>query len=132
MGIYCSAMPTAVDIYNKATDGGLEELLRAGVDINTCNDEGSTALHFAAAYGNLAAAKLLVANKANVDLKNKVLLHALVLRQTALDYAEQCGNSEIAAFLRNQQRVPSAAEPAAEEAAALPEQVHLAIMAVPE
>ena len=38
MIIYCSAMATAYNIYNKATDGGLEELLRAGVDINTGNE----------------------------------------------------------------------------------------------
>ena len=31
-------MDPAFDIYNKARDGGLEELLRAGVDINTCDE----------------------------------------------------------------------------------------------
>merc|ERR1712086_354228 len=122
MGNYCSAMPTANEIFLAAKDGGLEELLRAGVDIDYRGSTGShardengktgirTALHCAAAYGELAATKLLVANKANVDLKNQA-------GQTALDVAEFFRHSEVADYLRNLHN------PTAEEAAAKAAQV---------
>ena len=40
---YCSAMPTANEIFLAAKDGGLEELLRAGVDIDYRGSTGSHA-----------------------------------------------------------------------------------------
>merc|ERR1740117_2125336 len=118
-------MPTANDIFLAAKDGGLEELLRAGVDIDYRGSTGShardengktgirTALHCAASYGELAATKLLVANKANVDLKNQA-------GQTPLDVAEFFRHSEVADYLRNYPAIQAAA---AEEAAAKAAQV---------
>merc|ERR1712166_840438 len=70
------------------------ELLRAGVDINACDEDRITALHISAQRGELAATKRLVENKANVDLKTETGV-------TALDAAEQRGHSEVADYLRN-------------------------------
>ena len=85
---------TPKDICGKTRDKGepwLKELLRSNVDINTPDPRvtpappsplpsltsrvsqwGTTALHFAADRGELQVAKLLVANKADLDLKNNV------------------------------------------------------------
>merc|ERR1740130_1899542 len=110
-------MPIANDIFLAAKDGGLEELLRAGVDIDYRGSTGShardengktgirTALHCAAAFGELAATKLLVANKANVDLKNQA-------GQTALECAEFFSHSEVADYLRNLKPEEAAAKAA--------------------
>ena len=46
-------------------------LLRNGADTNIQNDEGFTALHHAAENGHLGQVRLLLSNKADVDLVTK-------------------------------------------------------------
>jgi len=86
----------SAEIYIKTRaegERGLQELLRASVDINTPGQEGYTALHSAAAYGdNLQVATLLVANKADLDLKDD-------RGDTALQVAAAYGNLQEATLL---------------------------------
>ena len=64
-----------------------------GVDPNGADDDGRTALHWAAWDGRVRAVKHLV-EKHNVDI------HQSSYGQTALDLAEACGYTECAAYLR--------------------------------
>merc|ERR1712086_675707 len=101
-------------------ESGLLPLLRVNADINTPDinaprvyQRGYTALHYAAGNGALRVATLLVANKADLDLKDKD-------GQTPLESAEEYARNsagrghtqeeyaEVAAFLREQRRVAQA------------------------
>ena len=66
----------------------LRELLDAeGVNVDAQDEEGRTALHFAAGYGELECAKLLLAKGAAVDLVDNN-------KNTALHYAAGYGQAE--------------------------------------
>ena len=51
--------------------GIVKALLAAGVDVNAANDTGRTALFFACLCGRLEIARLLVAAKALVNVRDK-------------------------------------------------------------
>lgn len=65
----------------------LKELLAAGADVDEVDEEGRTALHFAAGYGEIACAKLLIEAKAKLDLVDNN-------QNTALHYAAGYGQAE--------------------------------------
>ncbi|WP_371253361.1 ankyrin repeat domain-containing protein [Orientia tsutsugamushi] len=67
-------------------------LIEQGVDINTQNLRGSTALHIASYNGNIQMAMFLLANNAAVDTQN-------VYSNTALYYAVEQSNIEMASLL---------------------------------
>ena len=62
-------MIEALDYNFENGQTGLDELLRANVDIHKPDNKGWTALHLACYYGNRKHAKLLVVNNADADLK---------------------------------------------------------------
>ncbi|KJV56246.1 ankyrin repeat domain-containing protein [Orientia tsutsugamushi] len=70
----------------------VKHLIEHGVDINTQNLRGSTALHIAAYNGNIQMAMFLLANHAEVDTQN-------VYSNTALYYAVEQSNIEMASIL---------------------------------
>jgi hypothetical protein len=78
-------------LHSAATDGDadkLKELLDAeGADADEADEEGRTALHFAAGYGELECAKLLLGKGASVDLCDGN-------KNTALHYAAGYGQAE--------------------------------------
>lgn len=57
----------------KACDGDalIDTLLSAGADVNTKNNNGQTALHFAASKSNIDTARKLTAHKASARVKDK-------------------------------------------------------------
>lgn len=58
----------------------VELLVEQGLDINEgSEDDGSTALHFAAMYGNVEMVKLLLAKGANINVRSKVCCCIAVL-----------------------------------------------------
>lgn len=61
-------------------------------DVNARNRDGWTALHYAAAYGQLEVAKVLLERGAKLDASNYLGL-------TALDYASCYGHDEVAFLL---------------------------------
>ncbi|MGE0131295.1 MAG: ankyrin repeat domain-containing protein [Blastocatellales bacterium] len=70
--------------------------LGAGADVNAKDINGSTPLHYAAYYGHIQIAELLIARKANVNAKNffgNTPLHfAMSMGKEALgDYLIKCG-----------------------------------------
>ncbi|KAG6466873.1 hypothetical protein ZIOFF_075314 [Zingiber officinale] len=50
---------------------GVEELLKDGVDVNSIDLDGRTALHIAACEGNVDVVKLLLSWRANVDARDR-------------------------------------------------------------
>lgn len=50
---------------------GVEELLREGVDVNSIDLDGRTALHIAACEGNVNVVKLLLSWRANIDARDR-------------------------------------------------------------
>ncbi|KJV91032.1 ankyrin repeat domain-containing protein [Orientia tsutsugamushi] len=70
----------------------VQHLIEHGVDINTQNLRGSTALHIASYNGNIQMAMFLLANHAAVDTQN-------VYSNTALYYAVEQSNIEMASLL---------------------------------
>ena len=83
-----------------AASGGytdlVRELIRAKADVNAQRVDGMTALMLAAFYGQADAARLLVRAGADVNLAVK----RYNSEYTALWYAENNKNTEIAAMLR--------------------------------
>lgn len=57
-----------------AIEGMVEDLINADVDINSADDQGKTALHWAAAVNNVDAVNILLSHGANKDAQdNKVI-----------------------------------------------------------
>ncbi|XWS13094.1 hypothetical protein CRYUN_Cryun36dG0008100 [Craigia yunnanensis] len=50
---------------------GVEDLLNEGVDVNSIDLDGRTALHIAACEGHVEVAKLLLSRKANIDARDR-------------------------------------------------------------
>ncbi|RRT49274.1 hypothetical protein BHE74_00015560 [Ensete ventricosum] len=50
---------------------GMEELLRCGVDVNSIDLDGRTALHIAACEGHVNVVKLLLSWRVNVDARDR-------------------------------------------------------------
>ena len=75
------AIPEADELFDAANSGNVQligSLLSQGIDINTANAEGETALHMAAARGHYRAVIYLVNNGAYVNaktVKNWIPLH---------------------------------------------------------
>lgn len=93
--------------WHDAADAGDEAKLKSLLSadsklLNSPDSEGKTALHRAAARGNLDAARFLVASGADVNVKSKSGL-------TALKLATGFGRTEVAEFLRQKGAI---AEPA--------------------
>lgn len=50
---------------------GVEDLLNEGIDVNSIDLDGRTALHVAACEGHVDVAKLLLSRKANLDARDR-------------------------------------------------------------
>ena len=50
---------------------GLQDLLDQGVDVNSIDLDGRTALHIAACEGHADVVKLLLSRKANIDARDR-------------------------------------------------------------
>jgi ankyrin repeat protein len=50
---------------------GIEGLLRSGVDINSINLDGDTALHITACEGHRDVVRVLLSWKANIDARDR-------------------------------------------------------------
>uniref|UniRef100_A0A7N0VA36 non-specific serine/threonine protein kinase n=1 Tax=Kalanchoe fedtschenkoi TaxID=63787 RepID=A0A7N0VA36_KALFE len=50
---------------------GVEDLLNEGVDVNSIDLDGRTALHVAACEGHIEVVKLLLSHKANIDARDR-------------------------------------------------------------
>ena len=62
-----------------AIEGMVDDLINADVDINAADDQGKTALHWAAAVNNTDAVNILLSHGANKDAQdNKVLIIILI------------------------------------------------------
>lgn len=86
----CAAGPDVAARYAIAA-----ALLKAGADPNARQSGGYTALHSAAMHGDLALARLLAENGADLDLPSDE-------GKTALDFAQGNGQEEMAAWLKRQ------------------------------
>ncbi|XP_021691148.2 integrin-linked protein kinase 1 isoform X2 [Hevea brasiliensis] len=67
---------------------GVEDLLNEGIDVNSIDLDGRTALHIAACEGHLEVVKLLLSRKANIDARDR-------WGSTACADAKYYGNEEI-------------------------------------
>lgn len=88
------AATPAEELHSAAGNGDLEQvkaLLAAGVDVNTPNRYGATALSFAAQKGHIEVVRLLLAKGATVNVRDTFYL------QTPLAWS--LGNTEIATLL---------------------------------
>lgn len=50
---------------------GIEALLNEGIDVNSIDLDGRTALHIAACEGNVEVVKLLLSRKANINARDR-------------------------------------------------------------
>lgn len=50
---------------------GVEGLLNEGIDVNSINLDGRTALHIAASEGHVGVVKLLLTREANIDTRDR-------------------------------------------------------------
>lgn len=51
--------------------GGVQDLLDEGIDVNSIDLDGRTALHIAACEGHVEVVKLLLSRKANIDARDR-------------------------------------------------------------
>lgn len=49
----------------------MEDLLDEGIDVNSIDFDGRTALHIAACEGHVEVVKLLLSRKANIDARDR-------------------------------------------------------------
>ncbi|XP_010522244.1 PREDICTED: dual specificity protein kinase shkC-like isoform X1 [Tarenaya hassleriana] len=73
---------------------GVEDLLDEGIDVNSIDLDGRTALHIAACEGHVDVAKLLVSRKANIDARDR-------WGSTAAVDAKYYGNVEVYNILKS-------------------------------
>ncbi|KAJ4968121.1 hypothetical protein NE237_014822 [Protea cynaroides] len=78
---------------SKGDDKGVEELINEGVDVNSIDLDGRTALHIAACEGHVEVVKLLLSRKANIDARDR-------WGSTAAADAKFYGNVEIFNILK--------------------------------
>ncbi|KAK4789789.1 hypothetical protein SAY86_017093 [Trapa natans] len=72
---------------------GVEDLLDEGIDVNSIDLDGRTALHIAACEGQVEVAKLLLTRRANIDARDR-------WGSTAAADAKYYGNMEVYNILR--------------------------------
>ncbi|QCD84580.1 serine/threonine-protein kinase CTR1 [Vigna unguiculata] len=72
---------------------GVEDLLNEGIDVNSIDLDGRTALHIAACEGHADVARLLLTRKANIDARDR-------WGSTAAADAKYYGNTEIYYMLK--------------------------------
>ncbi|KAF1867427.1 hypothetical protein Lal_00049856 [Lupinus albus] len=72
---------------------GVEDLLNEGIDVNSIDLDGRTALHVAACEGYVEVVRLLLSRKANIDARDR-------WGSTAAADAKHYGNSEIYYMLK--------------------------------
>ena len=53
------------------TEAVISTLIEAGTDVNVCNDNGRTPLHWAGERGNLLAVQTLLERGARIDIREK-------------------------------------------------------------
>lgn len=70
----------------------VEQALQEGLDVNSADEEGYSALHAAAENDHLEVVKLLVSKGADVDHRSTY---------TALELAEMAGNKDVVAYLKS-------------------------------
>ncbi|KAK4745110.1 hypothetical protein SAY87_011422 [Trapa incisa] len=73
---------------------GVEELLNHGVDVNSIDLDGRTALHIAACEGHVEVVELLLSKKANIDAHDR-------WGSTAVADAKYYGNEEVYNILKS-------------------------------
>ncbi|RRT75733.1 hypothetical protein GW17_00001525 [Ensete ventricosum] len=72
---------------------GVEELMDDGVDVNSIDLDGRTALHIAACEGHIGVVKLLLSWRANIDARDR-------WGSTAAADARYYGNAEVYSILK--------------------------------
>ncbi|KAG6727264.1 hypothetical protein I3843_02G108000 [Carya illinoinensis] len=72
---------------------GVEDLLNEGIDVNSIDLDGRTALHITACEGHVEVAKLLLSRKANIDARDR-------WGSTAAADAKYYGNTEVYNILK--------------------------------
>ncbi|XP_057418585.1 integrin-linked protein kinase 1-like isoform X1 [Lotus japonicus] len=72
---------------------GVEDLLNEGIDVNSIDLDGRTALHIAACEGHVEVAALLLSRKANIDARDR-------WGSTAAADAKYYGNTEVYYMLK--------------------------------
>ena len=70
----------------------VKQALQEGLDVNSADEEGYSALHAAAENDHLEIVKLLVSKGADVDHRSTY---------TALELAEMAGNKDVVAYLKS-------------------------------
>ena len=70
----------------------VEQALQEGLDVNSADEEGYSALHAAAENDHLEVVKLLVSKGADIAHRSP---------NTALELAEMAGNKEVVAYLKS-------------------------------
>lgn len=72
---------------------GVQDLLDEGIDVNSIDLDGRTALHIAACEGHVEVSKLLLSRKANIDARDR-------WGSTAAADAKYYGNAEVYKILK--------------------------------
>lgn len=70
----------------------VEQGLQEGLDVNSADEEGYSALHAAAENDHIEVVKLLVSKGADVDYRSTY---------TALELAEMAGNKDVVKYLKS-------------------------------